>query len=85
MLGFTNINLLDIYPSTGIDGNYTIYLSSNYGLVINYNDKPAHTFYPMSIKPTTGKIIRVCWSNTIYIVRADTSIYIFNITCTYIS
>ena len=45
-----NITLLDVVPGIGPEGKYTLYLSQNYGLIINSGSK----FNQSTYKPSGG-------------------------------
>lgn len=77
--GLTNISIVDMQPAIGIDGKFNVYLSENYGVIVNGGSKFLQTIWAIPGQEKPFKIEKMCWGNN-FAVLTDGYIYFIGIT-----
>lgn len=72
--GLTNISLIDMQPTIGVDGKFNVFLSENYGVIVNGGSKFLQTVWAIPNKEKPLKIEKMCWGNN-FAVLTDGYIY----------
>lgn len=80
--GLTNIGLVDMQPAIGVDGKFNVFLSENYGVIVNGGSKFLQTVWPIPNKEKPLKIEKMCWGNN-FAVLTDGYIYFIGVNSNY--